>query len=168
MKKLNLTITIVVLLLICSNGIQAQPPQTKLNQVELVKQFLGTWKNETKKDTTAIVEITCFKNGAFELYYRDLAKEKIFSERKTLWGYDKNTDKCILGSIWNNSPNIILNVLYFTSKNTCEYFPYTNISNPEQATSKTVYEFKTPDIFTATLYKNNKPVGIISTYNRVK
>ncbi len=48
MKKICLTITIAVFLLICSSGIQAQTTQTKLNQVELAKQFLGTWQNYQK------------------------------------------------------------------------------------------------------------------------
>lgn len=168
MKKLCLAITFVVFLLICSNGLQAQTPQTKLNQLELVKQFLGTWKDETKKDTTMLVEIICFKNGAFELNHRTFTKEKFISERETLWGYDKKTDKFILGSIWNNSPEIALNVLYFTSQNTCEYFPYEFISNPEKAVSKTIYEFKSPDLFTSTTYKNNKPAGVGGAYIRAK
>lgn len=28
------------------SGLQAQTPQTKLDQVELIRQFLGTWKGE--------------------------------------------------------------------------------------------------------------------------
>jgi len=168
MKKLSLTITFVVFLLISSNGTQAQTPQAKLNQLELVKQFVGTWNNETKKDTTMLVEITCFKNGAYELNNKTITKGKTISERKTLWGYDKKTGKFILGSIWNNSPDIALTVLYFTSLNTCEYYPYEYISNPEKAGSKTVYEFKSPDQFISTTYRNNKPAGISGTYNRIK
>jgi len=168
MKKLSLTISICVFFLICSNRIQAQATQTKLNQIELVKQFLGTWKNETKKDTTTIVEITCFRNGALELNYKNFTKEKVLSERKTLWGYDKESDKFILGSIWDNSWNMNLNVLYFTTQSMCDYLPFKYISNPEQAPSKTVYVFKSPDLFTATSYNKNTPVGPVITYNRVK
>jgi hypothetical protein len=43
MKKICFTTTIVIFLLLCTNGIQAQTTQTKLNQVELMKHFIGTW-----------------------------------------------------------------------------------------------------------------------------
>lgn len=39
MKTFCLTIVIVVVMLSCTNGIQAQTTLTKLNQVELMKQF---------------------------------------------------------------------------------------------------------------------------------
>ena len=168
MKKIFLTITIVVFLLICSSGIQAQTTQTKLNQIELAKQFLGTWQNVSENGTIQVVEITCFRNGGFEQYKKDISKEKIISEIKYLWGYDKINDKYILASIGNDKPDLNLRVIWFTSKNTCEHFPYTYISNPEQVTSKTIYEFKSPDMFTATGMKDNKPAGNTSTWTRVK
>ena len=52
MKIFCLTISIAVFLLVLLNGLQAQTTTTKLNQVELLKQFLGTWKSEMVNDTT--------------------------------------------------------------------------------------------------------------------
>ena len=54
MKALSLTIMIAIFLLLCTNGILAQTTQTKLDQVELYKQFLGTWQRNVKnaEDTT--------------------------------------------------------------------------------------------------------------------
>jgi hypothetical protein len=43
MKTFCLTTIIAITLLLCTHGIQAQNTQTKLNQVELMKQFIGTW-----------------------------------------------------------------------------------------------------------------------------
>jgi hypothetical protein len=159
MKKICLTITIAVFLVFCINGIQAQTTQAKLNQVELAKQFLGTWKNVSESGTIQVVEIKCFRNGGFEQYKKDISKEEIISEIKYLWGYDKINDKYVLASIGNDKPDLNLRVIWFTSKNTCEYFPYNYISNPEQITSKTIYEFKSPNMFTATGMKDNKPLG---------
>ncbi len=168
MKNLFFTTMIALFLFICSSGIQAQTTQTKLNQVELAKQFLGTWQNESENGDIQVVEITCFRNGGFEQYKKDISKEKIISETKYLWGYDKKNDKYILASIGTDKPDLNLRVILFTSKNTCEYFPYTYISNPEQVASKTIYEFKFPDMFTATGMKDNKPAGTTTTWTRVK
>ena len=43
MKAFFLTTMIAGFLLFCPNGTQAQTIDAKLNQVELMKQFIGTW-----------------------------------------------------------------------------------------------------------------------------
>ena len=167
MKKKTLTFAVAVFLLIFSNGIMAQTNPSGLNQVELIKQFLGTWKVELGKDTIQLTEITCFRNGALELYSRYMYKEKIYAEHKYVCGYDKKNDKYVIATIINDNPSITLSTLCFTSNNTCDRISYTYISNPEQATSKTIYDFKSPDLFIANDIKNGKPVRTIK-YNRVK
>jgi hypothetical protein len=167
MKRTTLTIAVAVLLMICSNGILAQTTPVTLNQVELMKQFLGNWKVELGKDTIQVTEILCFRNGGFELYSKYLYKDKIYAEHKYVCGYDKKNDKHILAVIMNDNPSIGLTTLCFTSKTTCDRIPYTYISNPEQAASKTIYEFKSPDQFIANDIKNGKPIKTI-IYNRVK
>jgi len=61
MKKLGFVTVIFVFLLFVSNGIQAQTTQTQRNQLELVKQFLGTWQANTGKDTMDVWE--CRQHG---------------------------------------------------------------------------------------------------------
>ena len=56
MKKPCLTTVICAFLLFICNGIQAQTTQTKLNQVELMKQWLGTWQGDIGKDTVDLWE----------------------------------------------------------------------------------------------------------------
>ena len=56
MKKTFLIIIITFFLLICTNGIHAQSTQSKLNQVELMKLQIGTWKCDSNKDTTVFWE----------------------------------------------------------------------------------------------------------------
>ena len=68
MKTSCLSSIVAVFLLLYTNGIQAQTTQTKLNQVELLKQFLGTWKYELSKDTTIISEFTPFGTAIEDNY----------------------------------------------------------------------------------------------------
>jgi len=63
MKKLSLATTIVILLLVCSDGIQAQTTQSTLSQVELMKQFIGTWKFDLATDTTIFWDLKTFGIG---------------------------------------------------------------------------------------------------------
>jgi hypothetical protein len=166
MNKICLTTTIAVLLLLSTNGIQAQTTQTKLNQVELNKQFLGTWKAEIGKDTSFIMETKTLYNG-FEAYLKTETKGKILMEGKSILGYDKKTDKLMDAYINSNNPNIILMAAWFTSANTCEEVLLKDISDPENATFKLAFEFKSPDLFTQTTIRNKKTVRT-DTYRRVK
>jgi hypothetical protein len=43
MKTVFKATTVIAFLLFCKDGMQAQTVQTKLNQAELMKQFIGTW-----------------------------------------------------------------------------------------------------------------------------
>ena len=74
MKKRSLTLTCALFLMILSNGILAQTNPSTLNQVELMKQFLGNWKVELGKDTIQLTEITSFRNGGIELYSKYFLK----------------------------------------------------------------------------------------------
>jgi hypothetical protein len=51
MKKFCLKTTIAVFFLVFSAGIQGQTTQPTLNQVGLLKKFIGTWQATTGKDT---------------------------------------------------------------------------------------------------------------------
>jgi hypothetical protein len=141
-------------------------PSKEINQVELMKQFIGTWKGETGKDTIAIVDYALF-GTAIEFNIKIVTKGKTIASVKGLWGYDKENDKFINAEIWNYSPNISLYSVWFTSKNTCEGIAYKNISNPENSPSKTNIEFKSPDSFIETELQNDKVVSVW-TFTRVK
>jgi hypothetical protein len=165
MKTLRATTLIVAFLLLCSNGIQAQTTQTKLDQVELMKQFIGSWKVDISNDTSCFWDIKSFGTG-FEGYFKFVTKGKIVSEGKELWGYDKSVDKCILSEMIEGM-DIALYATWFTSKNICNMFPYVYISNQEKASSKWVVEFPSPDILVETTIINNKTLRT-DTYKRIK
>jgi len=157
MKAVCLT-TMITVLLFCPDGLQAQTNQQKLNQVELMKQFLGTWKAEVAKDTFNIWEQKLFGSG-MEATIKIVTKGKIITEGKAIMGYDKKNDKLIEADLIEGS-DIMVYAFWFTSKNVCIQIPYEYISNPEQALSKTTFEFKSPDLFIETYTQNNKVVAV--------
>jgi hypothetical protein len=75
MKKLYFLLTVAVLLLLSTNVMKSQTTQTKLNQTELMKQFLGTWQRNISKDTVEVWE--CKQYGkSFEMSVYLLIKDK--------------------------------------------------------------------------------------------
>lgn len=166
MKTFCLTTMIALFLLICTIGIQAQTTQTKLDQLELLKQFLGTWKTEFGKDTTQMHEYTSF-GTAIEGNIKIVTKGKIIHSVKQLWGYDKKNDKTILVELGKSSPEITLNTIWFTSKNICEGIVIQDIFHPENTTLKLKIEFKSPDLAVQTFIENNKVISE-QTFTREK
>jgi hypothetical protein len=166
MKTICLTTMIAVFMLLCSIGILAQTNQTQLNQLELVKQFIGNWKMESGKDTTWFLEYKLFGTG-MEEYYKSVTKGKIISSEKGIWGYDKEKDKNIHAQLWEPSSVVDINVFWFTSKNICEGVEYKDLSNPENASLKWKLEFKSPDLMVMTTTINGKVVST-STITREK
>jgi hypothetical protein len=163
MKKLCPFIVIAVLFLLCTNRIEAQTTQVKLNQVELIKQFVGTWKAEMGKDTIFIMEGKSFGKG-LEFYWKTDTKGKIISEGKSIMGYDKINNRIIEPQIWDSSPNIILWSGLFIWPNMYEAILLKDISSPEKSTKKWIYEFKSPDLLICTYIINKN--SIVTTLNR--
>ena len=165
MKTFSLTTMIVAFLFLCTYETKAQTTQTKLNQVELMKQFLGTWKSEMVQDTIWTGEGKSFGNG-IELYFKGESKGKIVSEMRSLMGYDKKNDKLIEADLMKGS-DILVYAVWFNVKNKCIVIPYEYIANPEKAPMKWDVEFKSPDVFIQTMTMNNKIVQV-TTFKREK
>lgn len=165
MKKIRITITIALFLLICLNGLQAQTTRTKLNQAELMKQFTGSWKCDVAKDTTAFWDFKSFGTG-LECYIKYVTKGKIIKEVKQLYGYDKRIDKFIAANMIKGM-DIEIFVIWFISNKNYEIIKYSDISNPEKVSSKIEGEIKSFDMLIVTNIINNKSVNTL-TYIRVK
>jgi len=165
MKKSCLTITIVIFLLLCTHRLQAQTTQTKLNQVELMKQFVGSWECNVAKDTTRFWDVKSYGTG-LECYLKVVTKGKLIVETKRLWGYDKQIDKYI-GLELTKGMDMRIFAQWFTSNNKGEAILYSDISNPEMASLKGEAEFKSPDMYIITTIVNKKPVKT-ETWTRVK
>jgi hypothetical protein len=165
MKTFCLTMMIALFLFFCTNGLLAQTTQTKLNQVELMKQLIGSWKADYAKDTIAVWDAKSYGTG-LECNYKFVSNGRTVKEGKQLWGYDTKLDKYIATSL-PKGMDLEIDVYWFTSKNRCEALIYSDIPHPEGASLKWVIEFKSPDMFLETVTEINKPVRTI-TYNRVK
>jgi hypothetical protein len=137
----------------------------ELNQVELLKQFLGAWEGEIGKDTIYIAEQKLYGTGMLGTI-RTVTKGKTIMEGEALIGYDKKMDKLIETDLIKGS-DIMVYGIWFTSKNTCQEIPYENISNPENSSVTWKYEFKSPDLMLWNYIENNKTTKSL-TFHRVK
>ncbi len=83
---------ISVFLLLFSNEISAQTLQPKLNQMELMKQLLGTWQRTTDDGTVEILETKLFGEAVIETFTYEVKGEKspVFME---LSGFDDRDGK---------------------------------------------------------------------------
>jgi hypothetical protein len=161
-----LTLSVAVFLLSLLNGVQAQPTTTKLNQVELMQQLLGTWKGELAKDTIMVMNWTSY-GKASEDNYKVVTKDKILYSRKAIYGYDQKYDKIVVAAIADNSPNIDLMAIWFSSKDTANLVEYEYLSNPEKSNFKMQWILITPDSAKRIVIYNNK-VESVSTFLREK
>lgn len=165
MKKSFLFLAIAGLHFMGLSEIQAQSAQTKLNQIELMKQFIGSWTDEYAKDTVGFWNAKPYGIG-LECNYKSVTKGKLVYEGKQLWGYDKRVDKYI----WldeEKGKDIGICATWFISNNKYVTISYDYISDPEKVSEKIEGEFKSPDMYAETRIVNGKPVNT-NTYTRIK
>jgi hypothetical protein len=162
MKTFCKTILIVGFVLIGTYELQAQTTDNKLNQVDLMKKFIGRWKCELGKDTVIIGENIAFGTGLI-CSSQIIANGKILNSVKQLYGYDKKTDKFIVAELIESSPVIEICNSWFTSQNTGELV----VTNPDNAPFRFRFEFKNADLIVQTAIQNDKVVKEI-TITRIK
>jgi hypothetical protein len=115
-----------------------------LNQVELLKKFVGNWEIPSGKDTS---EFVTFKNllgeKGLSVYAKWTAKGKMFLEGTGFWAYDATINKIDI-SILLSSGEIIKDHGAFISPNAMEYV---NINNAKayEGVSKVTAEFVSAD-----------------------
>lgn len=167
MKRLYSFAMSLLLLLLSSTRVQGQDIQPGLNQVELLKQFIGTWENTSIKDTVYTAEFKPYGNGGLDFSLRSVTRGKVWLEMKQLWGYDKKSDRLVIAGLMKDSPGIMLQRGWFTTKNRLEQIPYEFASAPEKATFIVRFEIKSPDLITREEFVNGKSLGT-ENYRRVK
>jgi hypothetical protein len=165
MKKFCLPSAIAIILLLCANGIQAQTTHTKLNQAELMKQFIGTWKN-VDNDTTYIWECKSFGN-TLEFIIKTETRGEVTIDAKSLLGYDRENDRLIEAVVDTESPEIYLCPCWFSSKTSFTQILWKDLADPDKADFKWDIEFTNPDSFVITEIRNNIK-GEPHTYLRAK
>jgi hypothetical protein len=158
---------VAVLLLLCISIMQAQTPTMKIDQVEFMQNFIGSWKAEAGDDTIIVFDVFPFGKGS-ERELTVSTKGKVISSAKMLFGYDEVNDKIIEAVIYESSPNLIINVWWATSQNTSEGVQLKDISDPENAVFKMRCELKSPDSFTLTHILNNKVVAEWKFVRKIK
>ena len=146
-------------------SVKNEETSNKLNQAELMKKFIGTWKSEAAKDTTIFQYLKPYGTG-IEGEYKVISNGKAFNEGKQLWSYDSQTDKILL-SVKYKEGSLRFYAYYFTSDTKFIIIPYSTISNPDSAPWRYEGEFKSPDIVMETYIVNNNPQETV-IFNRVK
>ena len=162
MKILCKTFLITGFILFSIVGIQAQTTENKLNQVELMKQFVGTWQCELGKDTFLLSENVPFGSGMISSSMI-VTKVDTLDSIIQLYGYDKKNDRFIVAEQIKSSPVIEICEAWFTSKNTGEIV----VTNPENAPFKFIFEFKAPNMIVQTAIRDDIVVKKI-TGTRIK
>jgi hypothetical protein len=162
MKKISKTLLISFCFLMCLTRTQSQTTQP-LNQVELLKQFAGTWKCELGRDTFLISVNTPFGTGMVSTSQIITKGKNILDSIQQLYGYDKKTDRFISAELIKSKPVIEIFTIRFTSEHSGEVV----ITNPENAPLTFKFEFTAPGILVQTALINGKEVKEI-TGKRVK
>ena len=157
MNTIRRSLIAAIFQLIIIAGIQAQDVQSKLNQIELMKQFIGTWKCELGRDTFLITETKPFGTGM-------ISKSQIFTKTNVIdsviqvFGFDKKADKFIMAELIKSSQAIEICSTWFTSNKAGEIL----IINPDKAPLKFRFKFKTPSYLVQTATYGDKIVKVVT------
>ena len=159
MKTLFTFIMTGTLLVFCIKETLAQSTQTKLDQLELMKQYLGIWKGELAKDTFLILNFTSF-GKTIEDNYKVVTKGNTLFSGKEIYGYEKNDDKLLIASINDNSTRLNLAVGWFSSKDTGNMVGgYQYLSSPEKSNFRSQWVLVPPDTMRRIVLHNNRIVS---------
>jgi len=162
MKSFCITILIAIFFSISIKETYAQTTQTQLNQVELMKQFIGTWECELGKNTIYNSENKPFGNG-MACTIQVITNGEIVESVKQLFGYDNKTDKYIVAELIKSTSVIEIGTAWFVSEHTGEIVT----SDSDSETIKFNFEFKTPDLIKETATLDNDIV-VEMEFNRIK
>lgn len=130
--------------------------QTKLNQVELMRKFLGSWKGEFGEDSIFHCNNKAFGNGIIS-HSQITTNNKTLDSIVQLYGYDYEADRFVIAELKESSPVIEICSTWFTSENTGEII----ITNPVDAPFSFKFEFKSPDMIEQTAIQDNIVVNKI-------
>ncbi len=139
------------------NKIQAQTEPSTLNQVELMKKFLGNWTGELGKDTFMIAENTPFGTGMVSTG-QIVTKGETLDSVIQLYGYDKINDRFTIAELVRSSSVLEIINARFHSENTGELV----VTNTDNGKFEWKFEFKSPDLIVQTALINGKILKEIS------
>jgi len=165
MKELFLATSIAVLLLFSSSVTQSQTTQTKLNQVELMKQFVGTWQRDIGKDTIDGWEIQQYDRAIVSTGYLVIKGKKsfVFTEAMSL---SPKEGKFHGYTLWSNG-NYGTWIASFNSEKKWSG-NWVRDFNPEAVTGKFEAVFETSTNMTLTLFNIDGVKTGEAKYSKVK
>lgn len=138
------------------NEVVTQSTETNLDQVKLMKQFLGVWEGNFGNNTIFKSENKQFAEGIVS-NSQVIIDGKIVDSIAQIYGYDKKIDKYIIAELKESSPAIELCLVWFTSEKTGEIV----ITNPKNAPLKFKFEFKSSDTLEQVAVQDNEIVNKI-------
>ena len=165
MKKYYILLIVSVCMLFSIYGIEAQTPQTKLNQVELMKQFVGTWKNDVGKDTIDIWDCQQHENAFVSTIHRLIHKKESFLLSEN-WVFSPREEKFI-GFTMLPSGNYMTWISSFIDENkwTGDYlFNY----NTDEVIGKFELTLDTPTEITVTTFNKNGVRIRVKNWSKIK
>ena len=157
--------TIAVFLLVSINGVQAQTAQANLNQMELIKQFLGTWKCDLDKDTVMMWECNPY-GGIHTTAVSMIIKGKKSDLYLNNAGFDKRDGK-FKGILLYPNGDYYTWIGMFTTEKKLSVAIVDNL-NPEKVLAKYEFVFLTSTSRTMTQFTAEGAKVKDYQYNKVK
>ena len=154
-----------VFLLFSMNGLQAQAVQANLNQMELIKQFLGSWKCDLDKDTVEMWECNPY-GGIHTTVVSLIIKGKKADLYLNNAGFDKRDGK-FKGLLLYPNGDYYTWIGMFTSEKKLSVAIVDNL-NPEKVLAKYEFVFLTPTSRTMTSFTAEGVKVKDYQYNKVK
>lgn len=165
MKKIWLSTAIVVSVLICLNGIQAQNTQTASEQLGMFKQIIGTWQANVSKDTIEMWE--CKPYGeAFLVEVSQIIK----GQKKPLYmnniAFNSNDGKFNGYALFPNGNHVTWTGLFANNKKLSVEVMYNY--NPTTIWQKMQADIVNPKEFNWTTYTNEGVKRSVLNFKKTK
>ena len=141
-KTLNIMLPLLILFS-TSLCVSSQSTEKKLDQVELIKQFIGTWKANVAPDTVAILKFTPV-DGGFLVLQEMKAKGKTYQTEAAIVGFSKDKQSVISVDLWA-SGNITQDIGKFVSDR--KFLSERIAFDKKLAVMMIEWEFLSPDTF---------------------
>lgn len=156
MKNKLVSFVAIALLSFCVGGLQAQDPVQKLDQVKLMKQFVGTWKADMGKDTLLTSEYKDWGTG-IDGNARMEVGGKVVMERRQLFGYNSKTSQFTEAEVTKGS-DIELWACWWTSETRMVGVLQENLSLGEKAPIVVEILMKSGKSFQQKVWQNGKMI----------
>ena len=172
MKKIILPMLVLPLMALCfSMTLNAQSSETDLDQVELMKQFTGTWTGEWREDTTILWEFIPSGKG-YEHIIHWQAMGETYQTNKGIIGFTWQYQDVNMYTLWQNGM-LSRDMGKFVTDKKITWKRFT--ANHEHVVASMEMIFHTQDkfmlVFTSRVWKEDKFVDdevIEAIYTRVK